>query len=227
MHKFRSTVSLKNGRITLKKKKKKSDNTLDATFLSESVAGDPASPSPSASSSFIVSPERSVLRTPPGSPGLARTPEKTIRPPRNDGGSAKKKRRVDDDIVEEAKEDEEEKVNEDDQTLSAGFGRHEVVEVTQRLSEITLTLEKTSSGTRTTCALRGSWATTAVAAGDVVHVLQAEEADESGALRVDDRAGLVVVNPDGLVSGTSIVSTLFCMRKAVLNEKFKGMEGES
>ena len=39
--------------------------------------------------------------------------------------------------------------------------------------------------------------------------------------------GLVVVNPDFLVSGTSIVSTLFCMRKAVLNERFKGQEGSS
>ena len=39
--------------------------------------------------------------------------------------------------------------------------------------------------------------------------------------------GLIVVNPDFLVSGTSIVSTLFCMRKAVLNERFKGQEGSS
>ena len=39
--------------------------------------------------------------------------------------------------------------------------------------------------------------------------------------------GLLVVNPDMLVSGTSIVSTLFCMRKAVLNERFKGQDGPS
>lgn len=43
---------------------------------------------------------------------------------------------------------------------------------------------------------------------------------------VDDLRGLLVVRPDTLVSGTSIVSTLFCMRKAILNEKFKGLEGE-
>ena len=38
---------------------------------------------------------------------------------------------------------------------------------------------------------------------------------------IDDMNGLLVVNPDVLISGTSIVSTLFCMRKAVLNERFK------
>ena len=38
---------------------------------------------------------------------------------------------------------------------------------------------------------------------------------------IDDMNGLLVVNPDMLISGTSIVSTLFCMRKAVLNERFK------
>jgi DNA replication factor Dna2 len=35
----------------------------------------------------------------------------------------------------------------------------------------------------------------------------------------------MVLHPDHLLSGTSIVSSLFCMRKAVLNERFKGLEG--
>ena len=39
------------------------------------------------------------------------------------------------------------------------------------------------------------------------------------------RCGLVVVNPDHLVSGTAVVSALFCLRKAVLAEKFKGGGG--
>ena len=42
---------------------------------------------------------------------------------------------------------------------------------------------------------------------------------------VDDRNGLLVLHPDHLLSGTSIVSSLFCTRKAVLNERFKGLEG--
>ncbi len=38
---------------------------------------------------------------------------------------------------------------------------------------------------------------------------------------------LQVVHPDQLLSGTSIVSSLFCTRKAVLAERFKGLEGET
>lgn len=34
---------------------------------------------------------------------------------------------------------------------------------------------------------------------------------------VDNESGFLVVNPDFLISSTAVVSTLFCMRKAVLN----------
>ena len=38
---------------------------------------------------------------------------------------------------------------------------------------------------------------------------------------IDGRSGLIVVSPDMLVSGTSVVSSLFCRRKAVLSERFR------
>jgi DNA replication ATP-dependent helicase Dna2 len=41
---------------------------------------------------------------------------------------------------------------------------------------------------------------------------------------IDGKSGIIVVNPDLLVSGTSIVSSLFCQRKAVLSERFRGIE---
>ena len=74
-----------------------------------------------------------------------------------------------------------------------------------------------------TVTLRQSWATTAVCEGDKVHL----EVDwQDGACGVvEDSKGTIVVQPDMLVSSTAVVSALFCMRKAVLAEKFKGMEG--
>ena len=33
-----------------------------------------------------------------------------------------------------------------------------------------------------------------------------------------------MVNPDYLISGTSVVAGVFCRRKAVLNERFKGFD---
>ena len=56
--------------------------------------------------------------------------------------------------------------------------------------------------------------------GDIVNVLGLDEEVNKDWV-IDDMNGLLVVNPDMLISGTSIVSTLFCMRKAVLNERFK------
>ena len=49
-----------------------------------------------------------------------------------------------------------------------------------------------------------------VCEGDVVHV-QAPFTD--GHARISDSAGLLVVNPDLLISGTTVVSACFCMRK--------------
>ena len=66
---------------------------------------------------------------------------------------------------------------------------------------------------------------TDVKIGDVVNVL-ADYDTQSEAWTVDDINGMIIVDPDHLISGTSIVSSLFCMRKAVLNEIFKGTEGD-
>ena len=73
---------------------------------------------------------------------------------------------------------------------------------------------------RRKCTLKGTWFDTAIRQGDIVNVLGLDdEVNEDWV--IDDMNGLLVVNPDVLISGTSIVSTLFCMRKAVLNERFK------
>ena len=48
--------------------------------------------------------------------------------------------------------------------------------------------------------------------GDVVHVLCCEPSDDD-VITVDDQRGLVVVNPDQLVSGTSVVGAMRCMRR--------------
>ena len=58
-----------------------------------------------------------------------------------------------------------------------------------------------------------------MSAGDTVHVLSAS-ADEV----IDNLSGQLVVTPDRLLSGTSVVSAVFCARKAVLNELFRGLE---
>ena len=112
--------------------------------------------------------------------------------------------------------------------ICASFGRHVVKSVESSAKnfgcqELSMTIEDSiSEGIERKCVLRGSWADTKVKIGDVVNILCVDKDVEE--IVINDLNGLVVVNPDMLVSGTSIVSTLFCMRKAVLNERFKGQD---
>lgn len=45
-----------------------------------------------------------------------------------------------------------------------------------------------------------------------------------GCFIVSTEEGIVVTNPDNLVSGTSVVGSLFCKRKGILSERFRGLD---
>ena len=136
------------------------------------------------------------------------------------------------------------------QTLSFQYGRHivESVEIDTIWGFINLKLLRYTSAHKKTLKniggpcdtnitpkkyinviLKGSWAqTTKVEKGDIVNILNTNDGQYNldQVLVIDDSSNnLIIVNPDRLMTGTSIVSTLFCMRKAVLNEWFKGIEG--
>ena len=103
------------------------------------------------------------------------------------------------------------------------YGRHKVLSVEKSVGALVLSLVEDNGKSRVkTLALKGSWVTTEVKSNDIINVDVAWSGDSA---EVDDRAGFVIVNPDLLVSGTAVVSALFCMRKAVLSERFKGLEG--
>ncbi|MEQ2174331.1 hypothetical protein GOODEAATRI_006886, partial [Goodea atripinnis] len=59
---------------------------------------------------------------------------------------------------------------------------------------------------------------TPVCHGDVVHL---EGCSDGGTWLVDREQGFLVLQPDSLISGTSISSSIRCMRRAVLGEMFK------
>ena len=52
---------------------------------------------------------------------------------------------------------------------------------------------------------------TNVEEGDIVHVIA--DFDEHNHCVITDTLGQLIVNPDVLISGTTVVSGLFCMRK--------------
>ncbi|XP_036952472.1 DNA replication ATP-dependent helicase/nuclease DNA2 [Acanthopagrus latus] len=88
---------------------------------------------------------------------------------------------------------------------------------------LTLTCSKSLHPTET-CLLKDGWETTPVRRGDVVHL---EGHSEGASWVVDREQGFLVLLPDSLISGTSISSSIRCMRRAVLGDMFKSFDGGS
>nr|XP_027220953.1 LOW QUALITY PROTEIN: DNA replication ATP-dependent helicase/nuclease DNA2-like [Penaeus vannamei] len=110
-------------------------------------------------------------------------------------------------------------------SMKGGFGRHVVsaVERNTYKGEVLLRLISVQDKSNKTCTLGGFWSQSMVSEGDIVHILYTE-ASEDGHFTVNNTQGLIVINPDFLISGTSVVSGVFCRRKAVLNERFRGLD---
>lgn len=73
------------------------------------------------------------------------------------------------------------------------------------------------------CRLQHFWSQCKIGEGDIISIVAVWNA-KLGSFCVTNTDGLVVVRPDFLVSGTTVVGGLFCMRKAVLQDRFKGIE---
>lgn len=73
------------------------------------------------------------------------------------------------------------------------------------------------------CRLQHSWSQCRIEAGDTISIIAVWNVERQSYC-VTHTDGLVVVRPDFLVSGTTVVGGLFCMRKAVLQDRFKGIE---
>ncbi|KAL2303290.1 hypothetical protein Nmel_010755, partial [Mimus melanotis] len=74
------------------------------------------------------------------------------------------------------------------------------------------------------CILRNGWESVPVVPGDIVHL---EGECSSGTWVINAQCGYLVLYPDLLLSGTTISSSIRCMRRAVLSERFRGSESGS
>ncbi|KAL0616096.1 LOW QUALITY PROTEIN: DNA replication ATP-dependent helicase/nuclease DNA2 [Plecturocebus cupreus] len=71
------------------------------------------------------------------------------------------------------------------------------------------------------CILRNDWCSVSVEPGDIIHL----EGDcTSDTWIIDKDFGYLILYPDMLISGTSIASSIRCMRRAVLSETFRSSE---
>ena len=65
---------------------------------------------------------------------------------------------------------------------------------------------------------------TSLSVGDIISI-KACNTDNTWVLNNSD--GLLVHHPDTLISSTAVVGSLFCPRKGVLTEWFRGIDGDS
>ncbi|XP_072321554.1 DNA replication ATP-dependent helicase/nuclease DNA2 [Eucyclogobius newberryi] len=110
--------------------------------------------------------------------------------------------------------------------LSAGSNnRYWVLDVEERPGSKTLTISCQKSLQPTeTCLLKDGWEMSPVLCGDVIHL---EGFRQAGSWIIDREQGFLVLHPDTLISGTSIASSIRCMRRAVLGDMFKTFDGGS
>ncbi|KAG8001475.1 DNA replication ATP-dependent helicase/nuclease DNA2 [Nibea albiflora] len=110
--------------------------------------------------------------------------------------------------------------------LSGGLNnRYWVLDVEERPGHKTLTISCSKSlHPIETCLLKDGWEMTPVRRGDVVHL---EGHPDGGSWLVNREQGFLVLLPDSLISGTSISSSIRCMRRAVLGDMFKSFDGGS
>lgn len=76
------------------------------------------------------------------------------------------------------------------------------------------------------CRLKHSWSSSRIEQNDVVSLKATWDTKGKGYC-VTSSSGFVVTKPDVLISGTTVVSGLFCQRKAVLSDRFKGVDSNS
>lgn len=81
-------------------------------------------------------------------------------------------------------------------------------------------------GKQFVCRLKDAWSSCRITANDVVSLKAIWNADKN-CFTVTNASGFVVIKPDLLISGTTVVNGLFCIRKAVLSDRFSGIEANN
>ncbi|KAF6198464.1 hypothetical protein GE061_008212 [Apolygus lucorum] len=100
----------------------------------------------------------------------------------------------------------------------AKLDRYKVESSTSLITgDLRLVVKNVGNATGGTCTIKSPWNSSVVREGDIVS-LRGTCVDGEW---VVEWSGLLVTNPDNLISGTSVVGSLFCMRKAVLSEIFE------
>ncbi|XP_076271815.1 DNA replication helicase/nuclease 2 isoform X1 [Rhynchophorus ferrugineus] len=109
-------------------------------------------------------------------------------------------------------------------TLDLSVSQHcEVISTEKKKLEVILTVKSTNTDEQAICRLRDIWFDTKLNIGDTLNITAIKSGEDNEWL-VDNHNGILVYEPDFLISATSIANGVFCKRKVVFTEKYRGFD---
>ncbi|XP_031764324.2 DNA replication ATP-dependent helicase/nuclease DNA2 isoform X2 [Galleria mellonella] len=81
---------------------------------------------------------------------------------------------------------------------------------------------KDATNKRATCFIEGSWLDTPLCLGEIVSIIATRNLTNE--FHINNTSGLLVLRPDHLISSTNVVAGVFCKRKAILQERWRGID---
>ncbi|XP_021710497.1 DNA replication ATP-dependent helicase/nuclease DNA2 isoform X2 [Aedes aegypti] len=104
--------------------------------------------------------------------------------------------------------------------------RCKIVSLCTDVGTVTLVVEDKIAKTKAKCILEPPWISVQLSEGSTVS-LKATFDRTNNVYRINAQDGMIVTNPDHLVSGTTVVGALYCHRRGVLQERFRGVDTDS
>lgn len=96
-----------------------------------------------------------------------------------------------------------------------------IVSILQSPTGLTITVKSTETNEQAVCMVQGFWMHLKLCIGDTIHIMAVKSGDN---WLVNNSAGYLVFEPDLLVSSTSVVNSVFCKRRSVFKEQFRGFD---
>ncbi|XP_017768240.1 PREDICTED: DNA replication ATP-dependent helicase/nuclease DNA2 [Nicrophorus vespilloides] len=97
--------------------------------------------------------------------------------------------------------------------------RCKVLQMERLRDSVKIVVQSKTSEEKAICFLKGFWANCNL---DVNNVLFLSASKDDSNWIVDNDSGLLIYEPDTLISSTTVVGSLFCLRKSVIKDRFAG-----
>ncbi|KAI4471143.1 dna2/nam7 helicase family [Holotrichia oblita] len=93
-------------------------------------------------------------------------------------------------------------------------------------NDVLLTVKSTKTNEKAKCKLEGFWIWSKINVGCTIYITGIKD-NNSDIWKITNEGGLLVYEPDMLLSNTAVVGALFCKRRSIFKEKFLGFEPEN